>query len=98
MSAVSHQNAKTVALAVLLIGLGWLFLTGDWWPGILFVIGMTMLVQNMVEGRPASSARGGLILIGIGLIFALGLKLWLLLILAGAALLVAYMVRRPDAA
>lgn len=97
MSAVSHQNAKQVGLAVLFIGLGWLFLTGYWWPGILFVIGFMVIVQGMAEGKRLSEMQGGLILVGVGTIFALGFKLWLLFIAAGLALLFVYAVRRPAA-
>lgn len=98
MSAVSRDNARHVGLGVLLIGLGWMFLTGYWWPGILFVLGFMMIAQAIAENRRASDMRSGVLLIGLGVIFAVGLKLWLLLILAGLALLFASAVRRPMSA
>ena len=97
MMTSSRQDARRVGLAVLLIGLGWLFLTGYWWPGLLFVIGFTMIAQGIAEGRGSSDLRTGLLLIAIGTVFAFGVKLWLLLILAGLALLFVAAVGRPAA-
>lgn len=54
---------------VFLIGLALLFLTGWWWPGILFVIGAAMIARALGEGRPWQSATPAFWVIGIGVVF-----------------------------
>lgn len=56
-------EAQAVQSAVWLIGLGVLFLTGWWWPGILILVGLSLLVGALVResapltGAPAESER-----------------------------------------
>lgn len=64
-----ENQAEQVAGGVFMIGLGLLFFTGFWWPGIMFVIGASMLARTIVEGDPIASNTGALITIGIGIIF-----------------------------
>lgn len=35
--------------AIWLIGIGILFLTGDWWPGILIVIAISILAELVLQ-------------------------------------------------
>ncbi len=76
---------------VMLIGLALLFLTGWWWPGIMFVIGAALLARGQVEGTPWSENISALATLGIGLVFWLGIFSWnwlpLLLIGIGAYML-----------
>jgi hypothetical protein len=53
-----HGPAAEVQSAIWLIGLGILFLTGWWWPGILIVIGVSMVAGALVRGieLPAPAA------------------------------------------
>lgn len=51
--------------AVFMIGLGVLFLTGFWWPGILVLVGVTGALENLRTG----SVREGL----VSLVFMCGL-------------------------
>jgi hypothetical protein len=44
----SRTGAGNINAAVWLIGLGILWLTDMWWPGILILIGVSMLVQVMI--------------------------------------------------
>lgn len=44
------SRGKDVQSAVWLIGLGILFLTGKWWPGILILIGISMVVETLARG------------------------------------------------
>lgn len=44
----SRQSLKNVQTAVWLIGLGVLFLLDAFWPGILILIGLSMLVQSFM--------------------------------------------------
>lgn len=65
----NRQNADQVSGGVFLIGLALLFLTGFWWPGIMFVIGASMIAKTIVQGRPLNHATGAFWVIGIGLVF-----------------------------
>lgn len=65
------QQAGQVSGGVMLIGLGMLFLTGWWWPGIMFVVAASIFARTMVEGKPLTSATGAFWLIGIGIFFGL---------------------------
>ena len=47
---VSGQRANEISGAIWLIGLGILFVTGYWWPGILIVIGAGSIAQGLAEG------------------------------------------------
>ena len=71
MNFEKKQQAGQVGGGVMLIGLGLLFLTGWWWPGIMFVVAASILARTMVEGKPMSSAIGAFWLIGIGIIFGI---------------------------
>lgn len=35
--------------AIWLVGIGILFITGDWWPGILFVIAASILAEIAIQ-------------------------------------------------
>ena len=81
-----HQGDR-IAGAVFLIGLGVLFLTGYWWPGILFVIGASAMARGVSEGQAWYNVPGGLWMIGLGLVFAFGFSWPLMLILIGVSML-----------
>lgn len=84
---LSHDRAQTFSGAVFLVGLGFLFLINHLWPGILFVVGLTILVQGLVEGRAWHASKGAFWTIGLGLIFEIGANgatfIGLLLMLVG---------------
>ncbi len=44
------SRGQDVQSAIWLIGLGILFLTGKWWPGILILIGVSMVVGTLARG------------------------------------------------
>jgi hypothetical protein len=51
-------EARAAQSAIWLIGLGVLFLTGWWWPGILILVGLSMVVSALVrESAPAETER-----------------------------------------
>ncbi len=93
----SEQRADQVSGGVFMIGLAVMFLTGYWWPGILFVIGASTLARGMAEGRAWYSVQGALWMIGLGVVFALGFSLPLLLVLIGLSMLLGYQFRPPFA-
>jgi len=78
----------------MLIGLGILFWTHWWWPGILFVVGIAMAARSVSEGRRWAENRGTLWMLGIGAAFlvfdTLRLDwslLWPLVLIAGGVFL-----------
>lgn len=84
---MNRTNADQLSGGVFFIGLALLFLTGWWWPGIMFVIGATALAQAMAEGRRWYAAQGALWAIGIGIVFFFGFSLPLLFLLIGAGMI-----------
>jgi hypothetical protein len=42
-----------------LIGLGLLFATGRWWPGIMFIIAITTIVEGCFNGQPWYGVQSG---------------------------------------
>lgn len=89
---MSNKRSDQVFGGAILIGLGILFILGDfWWPGILFVLGIAMMLRAVAEGKNWSDDRTALVLLAIGVVFAvqdtlrLGFN-WLPLILIGVGL------------
>jgi hypothetical protein len=70
-----NERVDQIFGGVFLIGLAALFLTGWWWPGMLFVTGIAMLARTYAEGQPLTSNLPALGVLGIGVIF--GIEDWL---------------------
>lgn len=66
-----NENAGQIGAGVFLVGLGMLFLTEWWWPGIMFVLAASIIARTMAEGKPVNSAKNAFWLIGIGILFGL---------------------------
>jgi hypothetical protein len=45
------RKADVISNGVFLVLLGFLFYTGQWWPGILFAIGLTFAIRQYFTGR-----------------------------------------------
>lgn len=45
------RKADIISNGVFLILLGFLFYTGQWWPGILFALGITFAIRQYLTGR-----------------------------------------------
>ena len=71
---ISGHRANEISGAIWLIGLGILFVTGYWWPGILIVIGAGSIAQGLAEGRGWYGFQGGLWAIGLGIWFMFGAR------------------------
>jgi hypothetical protein len=54
------ERANAVTGGIWLIGLGVLIATKFWFPGILFLIGLTAIVEGSAYGRGWASIQGGL--------------------------------------
>ncbi len=48
---LSRRQGHEIAGGVFMVGLGILFLTGFWWPGLIFVVGGSILIEGLVRGR-----------------------------------------------
>ncbi|MDE2505740.1 MAG: hypothetical protein KGM43_00865 [Planctomycetota bacterium] len=68
---LSHRQGHEIAGGVFLVGFGILFLTGFWWPGLIFVVGGSMIIEGLVSGRGRFALAAGLwpILFGVWALF-----------------------------
>lgn len=69
--------------AFFLIGLGVLFLTGSFWPGILVLIGVTAFISEMGRGRQNNGLGALIFFCGLAFLFATGAFFPGILILLG---------------
>jgi predicted phage tail protein len=89
------EQAHAITGAVWLFGLAALFYTGRWWPGILFVIGISAIVEGVVEGKGWYAFQGGAWAIGIGIWALLNFHLWFLFVMLGVSMLLGALVPPP---
>lgn len=68
MPAISKRPEQVFG-GVMLIGIGILFLTDYWWPGIVLVVSIATLARDKTEGRRIIANRVALGLLGLGLVF-----------------------------
>ncbi len=66
-----EEKASQASTGVFFVGLGLLFFTGWWWPGIMFVMAASILARTIALGERWQSATGALWLIAIGVIFGI---------------------------
>lgn len=78
-----RQNNGSIG-AVFLIGLGFLFLTGNFFPGILVLIGVTSYMNEARRGRQERGMQTLLFFGGLALLFATGTFFPGILFLLGA--------------
>lgn len=64
-----RQYNKELGGGMFLIGLGVLFLTGTFWPGILALIGITAYVNETARGRHREAAQGLIFFVGLSILF-----------------------------
>lgn len=90
------KNGNHAFTGVFLVGLGIIALFNFWWPGIMFVIAVAMLVAALLDGRLGENIMGIAILLGIGVVGVVtklhlqtGVTIWPILFIAiGLAYLV----------
>jgi hypothetical protein len=95
MSNVFRERADQISGAVFMIGMGILFATHFWWPGILFVIGVTSLVRGLSEGRRWYSLQGALWMFALGAFFLMGANVAILFVAIGISMLIGAFYRPP---
>lgn len=66
----AKQATTGVAGGVFLIGLGILLVTGDWYPGILFVVGLAAGAERAMRGAYAQAVAALAVCFAIGLLSA----------------------------
>src|SRR5437588_11266360 len=49
--ALHKHRAHAIVGAVWMFGLAALFYTGRWWPGIMFVVGLSAIVEGLIAGQ-----------------------------------------------
>jgi len=47
----SEKKTRAISLSVLFLGLAVLSFTGDWWPWLMVVIGLSTIVKHMLRGK-----------------------------------------------
>jgi len=74
--------------ALWLIGLGLLFVTNTFWPGVLVLAGLTAYITESARGRHTDAVRGLVTLTGMAVLFRFGLFWpWILIVMGVVALL-----------
>ncbi len=63
-----QHEADGISGGLFLIGLGVIFLTGWWWPGIMVAIGIAAVSSLVFRGKYAEAAAPALIFFGIPLL------------------------------
>ncbi|MDZ4771219.1 MAG: hypothetical protein SGJ24_19020 [Chloroflexota bacterium] len=66
------ERSEQIFGGTFLIGLALLFITGWWFPGIMFVIGAALLARTYAENKPLTENTGALVLLAIGAFFTMG--------------------------
>ena len=87
------QRANAVTGGIWLIGLGVLFATRFWFPGILFLAGITAMIQGSAHGGRWQPIHGGLWLLLIGAWMLTRFNLTFLLVTLGVYVIVAALIR-----
>lgn len=66
----NEKNKSRIFAGLMLVGLGILAITNYWWPGIMFVIGITMVISGIYHGKSLYDFVGAAVLIFIGALSA----------------------------
>jgi hypothetical protein len=92
---LSNQQAAAISSAVWLVGIGVLIVTGWWWPGIMFLIGISAIVQGFVVGPGWFEFQWGLWALGTGVWALLGYNILVLFCLIALSGLLAAFAKPP---
>ena len=92
---LTPQQANAITSACWLVGIGILIVTGSWWPGMMFLIGVSSIVQGLVAGRGWYALQGGLWSLGIGVWALANYNILVLFVLIALSGLLAAFVKPP---
>jgi len=92
---LSNERAGELMGGVWMIGLGILFWTGAWWPGIMFVIGISSILQGLVEGKGWYAFQTGFWTIAIGVWALYRFNIAVFFLALGASMVLLALVRPP---
>jgi hypothetical protein len=87
------ERANAVTGGIWLIGLGVLFATGDWLPGILFLAGVTSIVEGSARGAGWQSIHGGLGLLAFACWAWMGFDFTVLFVALGVYAIIAALIK-----
>lgn len=86
---LSTLQINAINGAVWLVGIGVLIVTGFWWPGIMFLVGISSIIQALSMGQGWVAFQGAIWTIGIGVWALTGYNILVLFILIALSGLVA---------
>jgi hypothetical protein len=89
----TSQRANAVTGGIWLIGLGVLFATKFWFPGILFLTGITAIVQGSGRGSGWQSVHGGVWLILIAAWAMMRFNMTVFFVVLGVYVIIAALMR-----
>jgi hypothetical protein len=89
----TSERANAVTGGIWLIGLGILFATKFWWPGILFLAGITAIVQGSARGAGWAPLHGGLWLILIACWAMMRFSLVVMFVALGVYVIIAALIK-----
>ena len=87
------QQAHAITGGVSLIGLGILFATGFWWPGLLIIAGITAIVEGWAHGQGWYGLQGGVWLIMFAIWALLDYNIAVLFVALGVSVISSAFVR-----
>lgn len=79
---MNRQNSDVISIGLFLVGLGLLFLVGWFWPGILLLIGVVSMVNQVAKGEILSGLSSLVFFSVLTAVFSLGLEWQIVLPLA----------------
>jgi hypothetical protein len=72
MQLFDGKQGEQVTAGVMLIGVGFLFLTNSFFPGIFLVVALGLVARSLAEGKGWFDNKGALVLVGLWVLFAFG--------------------------
>jgi hypothetical protein len=90
---IRSDQHRAILGGIWLIGLGILFATRFWWPGILFLIGITAILEGWLNGYPWYGAQAAYWLVFLGLWAMTGYFITALMIGLGISAIIGALVK-----
>ena len=92
---MDEQRRHQIVGGVWLLGLAALLYTGHFWPGIMFLIGLTAIVEGIGKGRGWYALQGGLWSIAIGIWAIFHFNFAVIMATIGLSMILGAFVRPP---